>query len=331
MLKQLVFIFLLLIYHSTKAQKIIELNSNTSSSFRGLSVVNDDIIWISGSQGKVLKSINGGQSFNTYTVKGFEKMDFRDIEAFDSLQAIIISISEPAFVLKTFDGGKNWKIVFTDSAKGMFLDALCFYNNKYGLIVGDPIINNPFLISSNDEGDSWKKVDNELRIDTGEALFASSGSNICLLNKNDYLFVTGGKESRIVSNNKKYNNIKLPINKGFESTGANSISVFRNKAIIVGGDFTKDSLRDGNCILFNLKTKKFTNPSVNPFGYRSCVIHYSKNLVFTCGINGIDKSEDGGLHWQSISKKGFHVMAKAKKGKNIFMAGSKGRIAKMTL
>ena len=50
-----------------------------------------------------------------------------------------MAISEPGQILKTTDGGLNWKIVFTDSAKGMFLDAMDFYNNKNGMVVGDPV------------------------------------------------------------------------------------------------------------------------------------------------------------------------------------------------
>jgi hypothetical protein len=42
-------------------------------------------------------------------VPGYEKMDFRDIEAFDSNTAIIMGITLPAVLLKTKDGGKPGK------------------------------------------------------------------------------------------------------------------------------------------------------------------------------------------------------------------------------
>jgi len=43
----------------------------------------------------------------------------------------------------------------------------------------------------------------------------------------------------------------------------------------------------------------------------------------------VDVSADGGLHWQLVTKLGFHVCRKAKKGNSVFLAGARGRIAKL--
>lgn len=315
--------FLLSIF--CNAQQIELLNSGSKSSLRGLCVVDENIVWASGSNGTVLKSTNGGKSFETIAVKGFEKRDFRDIEAFDSNTAIIMAIAEPAQILKTIDGGKTWNIVFTDSTKGMFLDAMYFKDDKNGIVIGDPINNKTFLAITSDGGNSWQTQSHTNAMAEGEAFFASSGSNI-FLHKKDRFIVSGGKHSNLYYNEQKF---EIPINKGLESTGANSISVYKNIAIIVGGDFKKDADTTGNCVLFNLKTKQFIQPTTHPSGYRSCVIQLHKGFAITCGINGVDISNDNGLNWKNISKEGFHVVAKAKKGKAIFFAGSKGKIAKL--
>jgi len=83
------------------------ISTGNKASLRGLSVVNDNVIWVSGSQGMVGKSSNGGKNWKWMTVKGFEKTEFRDIEAFDGSTAIIMGIAEPAYILKTTDGGDN--------------------------------------------------------------------------------------------------------------------------------------------------------------------------------------------------------------------------------
>ncbi len=327
------------------AQKIELLSTNVKSSLRGLCVVDENIIWASGSNGTVLKSTNGGKSFTTIAVKGFEKKDFRDIEAFDSNTAIIMAIAEPAYILKTIDGGITWKTVFTDSTKGMFLDAMYFKDANNGIVIGDPISFNDFLeekkiaptspcinlngnvafiATTNDAGNTWQKFTTLKMLDTGESFFASSGSNIAL-NKNKTFFVSGGKQSNLYFNNKKF---EIPINKGLESTGANSISIEKSNVIIVGGDFKNDSAATNNCVLFNTKTLQFTQPKTYPTGYRSCVIQLQKGFAITCGINGVDMSTNYGMNWKNISKEGFHVVVKAKKGKAVFFAGSKGRIGK---
>src|ERR1700730_8910569 len=86
------------------SQEIQLLTSGTKTSIRGLSVVNDRVIWVSGSNGYVGKSIDAGKTWKWIIVKGFEKRDFRDIEAFDAATAVILSVAEPANILKTIDG-----------------------------------------------------------------------------------------------------------------------------------------------------------------------------------------------------------------------------------
>src|SRR6476660_3425577 len=83
--------------------EVILLTSGTKTSLRGLSVVNDNVIWVSGSHGMVGKSLNSGKNWNWMTVKGFEKVEFRDIEAFDGNTAIIMAVDSPAYILKTID------------------------------------------------------------------------------------------------------------------------------------------------------------------------------------------------------------------------------------
>ena len=112
------------------------LTSGTKTSLRGLSVVNDNVVWVSGSNGTVGRSNNGGKNWNWFTVKGFEKTEFRDIEAFDASTAVIMGIAEPAHILKTTDGGETWRVVYENKTKGMFLDAMDFVGGEYGIVVG---------------------------------------------------------------------------------------------------------------------------------------------------------------------------------------------------
>ena len=67
-----------------KAQHIEVLQQGKPTSIRGLSVVNDKTAWVSGSKGTIAITNNGGKTWDWQQVKGFEKTDFRDIEAFSS-------------------------------------------------------------------------------------------------------------------------------------------------------------------------------------------------------------------------------------------------------
>ncbi len=330
--KLMLSIFISLITLSTYSQKIKIVNSGTKTSLRGLSIVDENIIWASGSNGMIAKSVDGGANWKWIQVPNFEKKDFRDIEAFDSNTAIIMSIAEPAYILKTIDGGKNFITVFYDSTKGMFLDAMSFYDAKNGVVIGDPINGKTFIATTINGGNSWIKNDNAISIDSNEAFFASSGSNISLVwnkknNSFENYFVSGGVNSNFYIDNKK---IEIPIIKGKQSTGANSIAINKNKnAIIVGGDFNNDSLRENNCVLINLKSFEISQPEINPTGYRSSVVFLNNKIAIACGLNGIDISYNKGKTWKKISNEGFHVVKKSKYGNSIFLAGSKGRIAQL--
>lgn len=326
------FIFCLMIA-TLHAQTIQILTEGTNTSLRGLSVVNDKVIWASGNNGTVAKSIDGGKNWQWMIVKDYEKRDFRDIEAFDANKAIIMGIAEPAIILKTKDGGKNWYKVFEDSTSGMFLDAMDFSDEKHGMVIGDPINNKLYAAATGDAGDSWIRNDDKASrfiMDNGEAFFASSGTNIKILKNGMAFFVSGGRQSNIY--NWDDTSIQpIPIMKETPSTGANSIDYFeaKQRGIIVGGDFTKDTININNCAPFTYTKEHFTftTPKTPPHGYRSCVLYINENQLVTCGTSGVDISNDGGNNWQLISKEGFHVVQKAKKGGAVFLAGNKGRIA----
>ena len=147
-----------LILFLAEAQNIKLLTSGTKTSLRGLCVVTDKIIWASGSNGKIAKSIDGGITWQWLTVKGFEKNDFRDIEAFNDSTAIIMAVGEPAYILKTTNAGISWTTVYKNETKGMFLDAMDFLDDKNGVVVGDPINGHFFIARTTNGGETWNEI-----------------------------------------------------------------------------------------------------------------------------------------------------------------------------
>jgi len=204
---------------TVQSQSVKILTTGTKTGMRGLSVVNDKIIWVSGTNGTVGRSLDSGNNWKWMTVKGFEKMDFRDIEAFDETSAVIMGIDAPAYILRTNDGGENWQVVFKDTTAGMFLDAMEFWNEQSGIVIGDPLKGRFFIAQTFDGGNTWQGIpeQNKPIADSGEACFAASGTNIRKLNNAEAIFITGGLTSNVHVQNKKIN---LPLIQGKETTGA---------------------------------------------------------------------------------------------------------------
>jgi hypothetical protein len=336
--------------HSLKAQRVYNIETLPAhplgSSFRGLQAVSDQIIWVSGSKGIVGLSTDGGSHWRWQQVVGYEKRDFRDIVAFDSVTALIMAIAEPAVILRTDNGGLTWLPVFTDSTPGMFLDAMHFIDANNGLVVGDPIGKSAFLANTNDGGRSWQSFHllqaniTPIPLDSGEAFFASSGSNVQLMHPgkaNNGWMVTGGNRSRLMNTDGQAS-FDLPFYPGGTSRGANSIAMrdaFRG--IIVGGDFSNDTAKANNCVIVDLhqvgtKVEEiFSRPVTPPAGYRSCVAHIKGNQWITCGTSGIDITLDGGINWQPISTIGYHTLSISPKGKYAYLAGGGGRLARIRI
>ncbi|MFN3445101.1 MAG: WD40/YVTN/BNR-like repeat-containing protein, partial [Bacteroidia bacterium] len=327
----------------------------SKTSFRGLSVVDDNTIWISGSRGTFARSTNGGKTFTYTQLKGYEKSDFRDIEAFDDQRAVMMSSGTPAYILKTTDGGLTWKEVYKNTDSAYFLDAMDFWDEQRGIMVGDPINGHFVLLETNNGGETWQELDTTKTPHAmeGEAVFAASGTSLRCWGKNEFGFVTGGKASRLI--NKRNNNIicnSIRFTQGKSSQGAFAFVVNKKDRIffIIGGDYLKqihffDTIWNGKeYVSSEMQLHRTYNENYTihcEYGeYKSGIDFINKNNVLACGTSGVFnyqliKTKNSGkrIHKKSVAQKissePFHVVRKAKKGKAIFLAGPKGKIGRL--
>jgi len=315
--------FAIMTSSSSKAQQIQILEEGMHTSLRGLSPVSDEVIWVSGSNGYVGLSTNGGKQWKWMQVEGFEHTDFRDIEAFSNQEAVIMGITKPAVILRTVNGGISWQQTQIDTSA--FFDAISFSDNQNGILIGDPVNDSFYIAQTADGGRSWSPVSNRPSALSGEACFAASGTNVLKLYNDKTVFVTGGLSSRFFINNK---GIPLPLAHGNETTGANSIAAKDSiNFVVTGGDFTNPNSRNGVCAYTKDGGKTWNTAIETCFGYRSCVAYIGKDSWICCGLNGVDFSDDGAVHFKKISNEGFHVCRKSSRGNSVFFAGGNGRIA----
>ncbi len=319
-------------------------DTKTDASFRGLSVASDNAIWVSGSKGWVGHSINGGKDWTFKQVPGHETRDFRTLYAFDARHAIIANAGSPAYILRTSDGGATWQQVYENTDSAAFIDGTDFWNNKHGMMYGDPVNGRMLLLYTKDGGKSWKERRNSPEMNKGEASFAASGTNISCFLHGAVVVAAGGKTSKLYmsrSRGRRWRSIPTPMLAGGESTGIFSFmhggSAWR--WLVAGGNYRNDTLRQNNFFYSPHKGKEWLAPETTTRGYRECLavlydIHTSKRerpkAMFAVGPSGIDISTDDGVNWKPLSdEKGFHVIKPSRDHSLMFLAGSNGKLAIM--
>ncbi len=325
-------IFLLLMFFTNSNAQWQKQNVGTKASLRGLAVVSEKVIWASGTGGTVLRSVDGGKNWSVILVPDAEKLDFRDIEAFDADTAYILSIGtgESSRIYKTTDGGKNWKLQFQNTNPKAFFDALAFWDKTHGIAMSDPV-DGKYLLLKTDDGENWTPLgtENMPNAKDGEAAFAASGTCLLTQGKNNVFLISGGTDARVFRSEDRGLNwsvFETPLVKGTAGSGIFSIAMRDSKnGVIVGGNYEKPNDITNN-LAFTSDGGKTWNLSKGLNGYRSGVAYIDKKTLLAVGASGSDLSTDGGKIWKNLDKENYNaVQTKGKKA--IWAVGANGLVS----
>ena len=160
-----------------------EQSSGVTARFRGISAVSDTVVWASGSNGTIVRTIDGGKTWQTVAPPpDTQKLDFRDIDAFDDKTAYVLSIGpgEASRIFKTSDGGKTWATQFVNRDEKAFFDAMVFWNERRGVAVSDSVDGRFVLLLTTDGGATWTPAPAAGLPPAlpNEGAFAASGTNL---------------------------------------------------------------------------------------------------------------------------------------------------------
>jgi len=340
LMKKIYLISLLLLTFQGQAQKayiIKAIETKNQSSFRSLSIPNDSIAWLGGTNGTIGRSSDGGNTWIFTQVKGYEKCDFRSLYAFDDKKAVIANAGSPAYILFTEDGGAHWKLVYENKDSAAFIDGIDYRSDWEGTVCGDPINGRMLMLGTLHAYASWFDLPRQNRpiLEKGEASFAASGTTLRYMKDGSIMIATGGKVSRLLRSDaktRKWNSINTPILQGSNSTGIFSFAFSDDKqGVIVGGDYKNETLGKDHVFYTVDGGKTWLKPAMPTGGYRECVEYIDEKTLISCGPNGADISYNKGNTWRAIpDAKGFHVVRKSRNGKLVILAGKDGKIAMLS-
>lgn len=224
---------------------------------RGIFVLNENVVWLSGQEGTVLVSTDRGANWKCCAAPGFDSLYFRAVWAFSATEALIMSAGEAeegkAKIFRTEDGGETWQCVFSTDRQGVFLNAMSFWDSKNGIALSDPVKGEFILLITHDGGKNW----HELKPDVlplalpGEHLFAASNSCLCVLRGSGHVwFGTGGAVvTRIYSSpdyGRNWTAIETPLTSNGASSGIFSMAFSDDmNGIAVGGDYAHPACFQG--------------------------------------------------------------------------------------
>ncbi|CAM2827608.1 glycosyl hydrolase [Chryseobacterium flavum] len=335
-MKKIISIVLLSVGMNIFSQQVksIETILNDKISIRALEVY-DHKVWYSGTDSKFgfvdLKDPKKQKQIRLSE----DKLQFRTL-AQDKNAFYAINIESPARFFKIDKKDLRSQIVFTDTAKTAFYDALHFVNDRLAYTFSDADRDHLLKLAVYRNG-KWGMFNNDLILNDGEAAFAASNTNICSA-KNYVWIATGGKASRIVRLNTDNNKLEVfntPFIQGESSQGIYSIDFSSDRfGIAAGGDYTRQEANINNIATTSDGGETWQiQASGQNAGYITCVKikpgSKGKEIV-AVGDRHISYSQDFGKTWKKISdEKGFFVCQWID-GNTIVVAG-KDRIAVMKL
>ena len=315
--------------------------SGTSAELRGLAAVSARVAWASGQHGTVLRTTDGGTTWQLDTVPGASALDFRAIAAVSSTTAHVLSIGDSSRIYRTTDGGRHWSLRFTSTTKGSFFDAIQFWDARHGIAMSDPVDGRFLIVVTDDGGDTWHAVP-PAGIPAAlpnEGAFAASGTCLVVRGTRDAWLVSGSAATARVYHSRDrgrtWRVVDTPIRAGVASAGIFSIAFAdARNGIVAGGDYQQPTLRGRNVATTHDggRTWTATDSATSPAGYRSAVAFRPGSAgqrVVAVGLTGTDRSIDGGASWTPVDTLPYNSVAVVADGRRCARAwavGPRGRI-----
>ncbi len=317
-----------------------DVKTGSDAQFRGLAPVTRNIAWVSGTEGTVLRTGDGGRTWKDVSPGGDTgDLEFRDIEAWDSSHAVILSIGPggDSRIYRTDDGGRTWKEGFRNQSKAAFYDCLAFWDRRHGLAMSDPVRGKFRVLSTSNGGRSWTERPRSgmpHALD-GEFGFAASGTCLITAGKSDAWIASGGAAARVyhsTDRGKSWAVTDTPVVRS-DAGGIFSLAARDPQTLVaVGGDFEKPN-KSADTAAYSHDGGTTWTAGGDLDGYRSGSAFLPRTSttgspstgVIAVGPTGTNVSLDGGVSWRSVRRGAFDAVECTGDGA-CWASGTDGRV-----
>ncbi len=296
------------------AVRVTSQESGTDKLLQSMHAVSNRVVWAVGHGGVVLRTTDGGDSWERKAVPDADSLEFRDVHAISADTAWILAAGEGARsrIYRTRDGGGTWTLQFMNPDTAAFYDCLSFGTSQQGIAYSDASNNRTNILRTEDAGQNWSLL-GQANVPAplpGEGAFAASGLCVAHGNANTAYIATGAPGARLFRSRdagKTWTSENTPFARGL-GTGLTGLA-FRdaNTGIAVGANINK--LRtDASASVVGLTSDGGRNWIMRPrpplpgaLAGVAWVPGAGAQTIVVVGFGGAFVSSDAGDQWRTIT------------------------------
>lgn len=276
----------------------------------GVSASDENVVWASGAEGTILRSVDAGETWQSRGIPGTDSLQFRDVHAVNADTAYVLSIGTgtDSRIYKTTDGGNSWTLQFKNDITQAFFDCMAFWDSKSGIAFSDAVKGEFIIIKTTNGGKSWEQIPPEQLppAQAGETSFAASGTCVATQGESMGWIGTGNvaqpRVLRTADRGQSWEAFPVPLDAGSAAGVASLIFRDTQHGLALGGDIAEPTTSDSSAAITTDAGTTWhlvTPPPLNSPVYGATYVPETQNVV-AVGPGGVAFSSNEGTSWTHV-------------------------------
>jgi photosystem II stability/assembly factor-like uncharacterized protein len=327
----------------TNGQPTLEEQSSGSTELlQGVSVVDANVVWVSGHGGSWGRTTDGGRTWRVSVMRGADSLEFRDVHAASATTAWLLAAGpgERSRIYRTTDAGATWTEQWVNHEPQGFYDCMDFWDERRGFVYGDAVDGSLRVLVTSDGGSSWSLVPSSSLPAAlpGEGGFAASGT-CAIAGEGGRGWIAGGNapRARVFSTSdfgRTWQAAETPV-VAAEAAGLTSIAMAdATSGIAFGGHLGEQGNTGTKVARTQDGGRTWTAVAGAPIPgaiYGGVVVPDTGGRSFlVVGPGGAAISLDGGNIWSGVDTRAWWGVGSGGRGAT-WITGPQGRIAKLRM